>query len=58
MNGGIDFAMAQLARAPFHTNRRTVDVSGGNTHIGGRDITGARDEALAKGATQRVRPAN
>jgi uncharacterized protein DUF1194 len=51
ISGGIDFAMAQLARAPFHANRHTVDVSGDGTHNSGRDVTEARDEALAKGVT-------
>jgi len=51
ISGGIDFAMAQLARAPFHANRHTIDVSGDGTNNGGRAVTDARDEALAKGAT-------
>src|SRR5262245_14686265 len=28
ISGGIDFAMAQLARAPFQSNRHIIDVSG------------------------------
>ena len=51
ISGGIDFAMAQLARAPFHANRHTIDVSGDGTQNDGRAITDARDEALAKGVT-------
>jgi Protein of unknown function (DUF1194) len=51
ISGGIDFAMAQLARAPFQSNRRTIDVSGDGTNNSGRDVTDARDEALAKGVT-------
>src|SRR6266852_3984788 len=51
ISGGIDFAMAQLARAPFTSNRRTIDVSGDGTNNSGRDVVDARDEALAKGVT-------
>ena len=51
ISGGIDFAMAQLDRAPFHANRHTIDVSGDGTQNSGRDITDARDEALARGVT-------
>src|SRR5215475_11412751 len=51
ISGGIDFAMAQLARAPFQATRRTIDVSGDGTNNSGRDVTDARDEALAKGVT-------
>jgi hypothetical protein len=51
ISGGIDFAMTQLASAPFHANHHTVDVSGDGIHNDGRAVTDARDEALAKGAT-------
>jgi hypothetical protein len=51
ISGGIDFAMAQLARAPFQSNRRAIDVSGDGTNNSGRDVIDARDEALAKGVT-------
>jgi hypothetical protein len=51
ISGGIDFAMAQLARAPFQSNRRTIDVSGDGTNNSGRDVVDARDEAVAKGVT-------
>jgi hypothetical protein len=51
ISGGIDFAMAQLARAPFASSRRTIDVSGDGTNNSGRDVVDARDEALAKGVT-------
>jgi hypothetical protein len=51
ISGGIDFAMAQLARAPFMSNRHTIDVSGDGTNNSGRDVVDARDEALAKGVT-------
>ena len=51
ISGGIDFAMAQLARAPFHANRHTIDVSGDGIHNSGRAVIEARDEALGKGVT-------
>jgi hypothetical protein len=51
ISGGIDFAMALLERAPFEAARRTIDVSGDGTNNSGRDVTLARDDALAKGVT-------
>jgi hypothetical protein len=49
--GGIDFAMAALARAPYKAPRRTIDISGDGTNNSGRDVTLARDEAVAQGVT-------
>jgi hypothetical protein len=51
ISGGIDFAMTLFERAPFTSTRRTIDVSGDGTNNSGRDVTAARDEALAKGVT-------
>jgi hypothetical protein len=51
ISGAIEFAMAQLERAPFEAARRTIDVSGDGTNNAGRDVKLARDEALAKGVT-------
>jgi hypothetical protein len=51
ISGGIDFAMAQLERAPFQATRRTIDVSGDGTNNSGREVTAARDEALAQSVT-------
>lgn len=51
ISGGIEFAMAQLAAAPYESARRTIDVSGDGTNNAGRDVTMARDEAVAKGIT-------
>lgn len=51
ISGGIDFAMSQLEHAPFQATRRTIDVSGDGTNNSGRDVTAARDEALAQGVT-------
>src|SRR6187401_3816335 len=54
ISGGIDAAVAELARAPFSAERRTIDVSGDGTNNSGRDIALARDEALALGVTIRA----
>ena len=51
ISAAIDFAMAQLERAPFESGRRTIDVSGDGTNNSGRDAAAARDEAVAKGVT-------
>lgn len=51
ISGGIDFAMGMLAQSPFTSPRRTIDVSGDGTNNSGRDVTVARDEAIAKGVT-------
>ena len=49
ISGGIEFAAAQLERAPFAGARRTIDVSGDGTNNAGRDVKLARDEVIAKG---------
>jgi Protein of unknown function (DUF1194) len=51
ISGGIEFAMAQLALAPYKSTRRTIDVSGDGTNNSGRDVTTLRDEAVSKGIT-------
>ena len=51
ISGGIDFALTQLERAPFQSRRRTIDVSGDGTNNSGREVTAARDDAVAKGVT-------
>src|SRR5262249_61670645 len=51
ISGAIEFAMTHLARAPFEAARRTIDVSGDGTNNSGRDVTQARDEAVAQGVT-------
>ena len=51
ISGGIDFAVAQLARSPYDAARRTIDISGDGNNNSGRVVTVARDEALAKGVT-------
>src|SRR6266536_1345730 len=49
ISGGIEFAAAQLERAPFESARRTIDVSGDGTNNAGRDVKLVRDEVVAKG---------
>ena len=51
ISGAIEFSMGQLAKAPFDSERRTIDISGDGTNNAGRDVTLARDEALAQGVT-------
>src|SRR5262249_40772443 len=45
ISGGLDFALAQFAGAPFDAARRTIDVSGDGNNNSGRDVRSARDEA-------------
>jgi len=49
IGGGIAFAAAQIARAPYESDRQTIDVSGDGTNNAGRDVQFARDQAVAKG---------
>jgi len=51
ISGAIEFAMAQLALAPYESARRTIDISGDGTNNAGREITALRDEAVGKGVT-------
>jgi hypothetical protein len=51
ISSAIEFAMTHLARAPFESARRTIDVSGDGTNNSGREVTQARDEAIAQGVT-------
>jgi hypothetical protein len=51
ISAAIDFSMALIARSPFQSDRRVIDVSGDGTNNSGRDVTIARDAAIAKGVT-------
>lgn len=51
ISGGIDFALSQFERSPFISDRRTIDVSGDGTNNSGREVTAARDAAVAKDVT-------
>jgi hypothetical protein len=51
LSGAIDYSVQQLARAPFTSDRRVIDVSGDGNNNSGRPVTEARDEALEKSIT-------
>ena len=51
ISGAIDFAMERFAAAQPRANRRIIDISGDGTNNSGRDVTQARDEAIAQGVT-------
>ena len=51
ISGAIEFAVGHLAKAPYDSARRTIDVSGDGTNNAGRDVTLQRDDAVAKGIT-------
>ncbi|BAT57879.1 hypothetical protein GJW-30_1_00389 [Variibacter gotjawalensis] len=51
ISAAIDYSVEQLKRAPFKAERHTIDVSGDGTNNSGRDVRGARDEAVAQGIT-------
>lgn len=51
ISAAIDYSMALLARSPFQAPRHVINVSGDGTSNSGRDVTRARDEAIAKGVT-------
>ena len=51
ISAAIDFSVMMLARAPFESSRRTIDVSGDGTNNSGRDVRTARDDATAKDIT-------
>ena len=57
ISAGIDFAMAQLKRAPYHSVRQTIDVSGeGNSwRWHGRDLANLRS-AIRASARQSTFP--
>jgi hypothetical protein len=51
ISAAIDFSLRLLARSPFQSNRRVIDVSGDGTNNSGREVTVARDAAIAQGVT-------
>ena len=44
-------AWALLARSPFQAERKVIDISGDGTNNSGRDVTAARDAAIAQDVT-------
>ncbi|HWB45388.1 MAG TPA: DUF1194 domain-containing protein [Hyphomicrobiaceae bacterium] len=51
ISSAIDYSVQQLLRSPFQSARRVIDVSGDGTNNNGRDVTLARDAAIAQGIT-------
>jgi hypothetical protein len=51
ISGAIYFAMPLFDENPYHGLRRVIDISGDGPNNNGAPVTGARDEALAKGIT-------
>jgi hypothetical protein len=51
ISSAIDFAVAELKRAPFESARKIIDISGDGDNNAGRHVTSARDDALAYGVT-------
>jgi len=51
ISAAIDYSMAYLHTSPFKATRRVIDVSGDGTNNSGRDVTLARDAAVAQGVT-------
>ena len=49
ISGAIDFAASLFNQAPYESSRYAIDVSGDGNNNSGRDITAARNDALAKG---------
>jgi len=49
ISAGIDRALQLLAENRFEAQRRVIDVAGDGTNNAGRDVTAARDDALAAG---------
>jgi hypothetical protein len=49
IGAAINFATAQVARAPFEAERHAIDVSGDGTNNAGPDVQFFRDQAVAKG---------
>ena len=51
ISAAIDFGVNQLDRSPFQAPRKVINVSGELTNNSGREITRARDDALARNLT-------
>jgi len=47
----IEFSMGLLARSPFQSDRRVIDISGDGTNNSGLDVAAVRDVAIAKHVT-------
>ena len=51
ISAAIDYSLSLMARSPFQSDRRVIDVSGDGTNNSGRPVTEARDGAVAQGVT-------
>lgn len=51
ISGAIDYAARLFSLCPQNAERRVIDVSGDGSNNGGRKVTVARDEAVARGVT-------
>lgn len=51
ISAGIDRAVQNLAESGFQATRRVIDVCGDGTNNAGREVTAARDEAVAANIT-------
>ena len=51
ISAAIDAAVSRLAKLPYFAERQTIDVSGDGTNNSGREVTAARDAAVALGIT-------
>ena len=51
IGAAIDFSIKQIARAPFASSTRVIDISGDGDSNAGRDAANARDEAISQGIT-------
>jgi hypothetical protein len=51
ISAGIDRAVQNLAESGFQATRRVIDVCGDGTNNAGRNVTAARDEAVAANIT-------
>lgn len=49
ISGALDYAAGQFEGNGFISNRQIVDISGDGPNNQGRPVTGARDDALARG---------
>jgi hypothetical protein len=51
ISSGIDLAVQNLAHNGINAERRVIDVCGDGTNNAGRDVSAARDDAVAAGIT-------
>jgi hypothetical protein len=51
ISAAIDFSVELMDRNAYEGTERVIDVSGDGPNIGGRPVTAARDDAVAKGVT-------